>query len=73
MKRFSEEGKLTPEVIQSIVQEEKPNQVEQFKIPKAKISKYFPEGTSAKDMEAIVIKALEQYRRCEKRRKEPER
>ena len=73
MKQFSEEGKLTPEVIQSIMAEEKPNQVEQFKIPKAKVVQFFAPGTPAKDMEAIMIKALEQYRQREKRRKEPER
>jgi len=73
MKQFSQEGKLTPEVIQSIMAEEKPNQVEQFKISKAKIIQFFAPDTSAKDMEAIVIKALEQYRQREKRRKEAER
>ena len=73
MKRFSEEGKLTSEVIQSIIAEEKPNQVEQFKIPKAKIIQFFAPETSAKDMEAIVIKALEQYRQKEKRREGPGR
>jgi len=73
MKQFSDDGKLTPEVIQSIMAEEKPNQVEQFKIPKAKLSKYFPEGTSAQKMEDIIIKALEQYRQREKRREGPGR
>jgi ParB family chromosome partitioning protein len=73
MKQFSQEGKLTPVVIQSIMAKEKPNQVEQFKIPKAKIIPFFAPGTSAKDMEAIVIKALEQYRQREKRREGAER
>ena len=62
MKQFSEDSKLTPEVIQSIMQEEKPNQVEQFKMPMAKISKFFPPGTPAQKKEDTIIKALEQYR-----------
>jgi len=68
MKQFSDDGKLTLEVIHSIMLEEKPNQVVQFKIPKAKIIQFFAPETTAKDMEAIVIKALEQYRQREKRR-----
>ena len=37
MKEFSRDGKLTEEVILSIMQEEKPNQREQFKMPKERI------------------------------------
>lgn len=47
MKEFSRDGKLTVEVILSIMQEEKPNQREQFKMPKERISKYFAPGTPA--------------------------
>ena len=61
MRRFSEEGKLNPEVILSIMQEEKPNQVEQFKMPRARISKYFAPGTPAQKIEDTIIKALELY------------
>ncbi len=62
MKKFSQESKLTPEVIQSVMMEEKPNQVEQFKMPKAKISKFFAPGTPVQKMEDVIIKALELYR-----------
>jgi len=61
MKTFAKEGRLSEDVIFSILQEEKPNQIEQFKIPKKRLSKYFPEGTSAKKMEDTILKALEQY------------
>ena len=44
---FSEKGKLNPDVILSIMQEEKPNQVEQFKMPRNRIDKFFPAGMSA--------------------------
>jgi ParB family chromosome partitioning protein len=62
MKQFSQEGKLTPEVIESIMAEEKPNQVEQFKMPMAKIDRFFAPGTPAQKKEDIIVKALEQYR-----------
>ena len=68
MKEFSRDGKLTEEVILSIMQEEKPNQREQFKMSKERISKYFAPGTPAQKIEDIIIKALELYRRRERQR-----
>ena len=70
MRKFAEEGKLNADVILSIMQEEKPNQVEQFKIPKSRISKFFPAGTPAQKIEDTIVKALEMYRR---RQREMER
>lgn len=68
MKEFSKDGKLTDEVILSIMQEEKPNQREQLKIPKERISKYFAPGTPAQKIEDTIIKALELYRKRERQR-----
>ena len=68
MKEFSRDGKLTVEVILSIMQEEKPNQREQFKMPKERISKYFAPGTPAQKIEDTIIKALELYRKRERQR-----
>lgn len=68
MKEFGRDGKLTEEVILSIMQEEKPNQREQFKMPKERISKYFAPGTPAQKIEDTIIKALELYRRRERQR-----
>ncbi len=68
MRKFSEEGRLGEDVILSIMQEEKPNQVEQFKIPKERISKFFTPGTPAQKIEDTIIKALEQYRQRERNR-----
>lgn len=70
MKAFSRDGKLTDAVILSIMEEEKPNQKEQFRIPKERISKYFKPGTPARTMEDTIIKALDYYR---KRKREIER
>ena len=63
MRKFAEQDQLTAEVISSIMQEEKPNQKEQFRMPREKISKYFPAGTPAEKIEDTIIKALELYRR----------
>ena len=68
MRKFAEAGKLNEDVILSIMIEEKPNQVEQFKIPKKRIDKYFSPGTTPKQMEDTIIKALELYRRRERGR-----
>lgn len=68
MKEFSRDGKLTEEVILSIMQEEKPNQREQFKMSKERISKYFAPGTPAQKIEDTIIKALELYRKRQRDR-----
>ena len=70
MRRFAEEGKLSEEVILSIMQEEKPNQKEQFRMPRERISKYFPAGTPAQKIEDTIIKALELYQRQRSRDRE---
>ena len=70
MRSISEQGKLNPDVILSIMQEEKPNQVEQFKIPRERIDKFFKPGTPAQKIEDTIVKALELYR---KRQREMER
>lgn len=66
MRKFSEEKRLSEDVILSILSEEKPNQTEHFKIPKRRIDKYFPPGTPAKNIEETIIKALELYRKRER-------
>ena len=70
MRKFSEDGKLNSDVILSIMQEEKPNQVEQFKMPKDRISRFFAPGTPAQKIEDTIVKALEYYR---KRQRDMER
>ena len=68
MRKFSDAGKLTPEVILSILAEEKGIQKEQFRIPRERISKYFTPGTSPQKIEDTIIKALELYRKKERDR-----
>ena len=68
IRKFSAEGRLNEDVLLSIMSEEKPNQVEQWKIPKNRLEKYFPSGTTQQKMEETIIKALELYRKREKSR-----
>ncbi len=63
MRQMSALGKLNMDVIFSIMQEEKPNQVEQFRMPKNRISQFFSPGTPAKTMEDTIVKALDFYRK----------
>ena len=55
--------RLAKDALVSIMKEEKPNQVEQFKIPKNRIAKFFPAGTPAQKIEDTIVKALELYRK----------
>ena len=68
MRQFSEQGRLNEDVIFSILSEEKGNQKESFRMPKERISKFFPPGTSAKKVEDTIVKALELYRKRERSR-----
>ncbi len=63
MRKFSQEGRLNMDVIFSIMQEEKTNQVEQFHIPRNRISQFFSPGTPAKTIEDTIVKALDFYRK----------
>ena len=68
MKQFSQDGKLDGNVILSIMSEEKPNQVEQFKLPKDKISRFFAPNTPAKKIEDAIVQGLELWRKRERNR-----
>ncbi|WP_165047521.1 MULTISPECIES: ParB/RepB/Spo0J family partition protein [unclassified Adlercreutzia] len=68
MRRYSEEGTLTAALVSSIMEEEKPNQIEQFKIPKKNISRFFKAGMSNEEMSARIIKALELLEAAEAKR-----
>ena len=63
MRKFSQDGKLTPEVIESIMCEEKPNQKEKVSIRYEDARKYIPSSVPYKDTGAFILKALEYYYR----------
>ena len=63
MRQFFTDGKLTPEVIESIMCEEKPNQKEKVSIRYEDARKYIPSSVPYKDTGAFILKALEYYHR----------
>ena len=63
MRQFSKEGKLSEEVIESILSEEKPNQREKFSLPASRIRALIPEYYNRAQQEDYVVKALEYYQR----------
>lgn len=67
MKRFEEGGKLTSEVILSIMCEEKPNQAPQFKLPQERIAKFFPQSYTPKQMEETILHLLEGWQKQRER------
>lgn len=73
MKKFMQEGKLTDEVIQSIMQEEKPNQKEKSAFRDERITKLIPKSIPKGQESEFVVKALEFYTRHLQRNKDRER
>ena len=67
MRQMSEaktgDERLAKDALVAIMKEEKPNQKEQFKIPKEKISRFFAPGTPTQKIEDTIVKALELYRK----------
>ena len=61
MRKFSQEGRLTPEVIESIMTEEKPNQKEKLYVSMDRFRKLIPTHVPQKQAEDILFKALEFY------------
>jgi len=71
MKKLSQDVKLTPEVIFSIMTEEKANQKEKLKLPMDNLRKYFPKRYTPEEIEAEIMKMLEdRYRRRQNERDE---
>ena len=73
MKKFNQDGKLTDEVIQSIMEEEKPNQKEKPVFRDERITKLIPKTVPKGQETDFVVKALEFYNRHLQRNKAHER
>lgn len=61
MRKFFEEGKLTTEVIQVIMSEEKPNQKEKITLSMDRVEKFIPKNIKISQREDFICKALEHY------------
>ena len=63
MRKMSGEGKLTPEAIEAIMGEEKPNQREKISFRADRLRQYIPKNITPSQTEDYVMKALEHYSR----------
>lgn len=70
MRKFFEEGKLTTEVIQAIMGEEKPNQKEKIVLRGERVRQLIPKSVPLNQTEDYVCKALEHYASFLRRRAE---
>lgn len=70
LKKFSQQGKLSEDVMMAIMSEEK-KEVDRITLTTTTLSKYFPKSYTPKKMEETIIKLLEQWQR--KRQHEQER
>lgn len=73
MKKYNQDGKLTSEVIQFIMEEEKPNQKEKPAFRDERITKLIPKTVPKGQETDFVVKALEFYNRHLQRNKAHER
>ena len=69
LKRFSQDGKLNNEVIESIMSEEKPNQREKINIKYAEARRFIPASVPYEKTGEYIMKALEYYHRNQERQK----
>ena len=69
LKRFSQDGKLNNEVIESIMSEEKPNQREKINIKYAEARRFIPASVPYEKTGEYILKALEYYHRYQERQK----
>ena len=73
MRQFSKEGKLSEEVIESIMCEEKPNQREKISFRADRLRQFIPASVTPRETEDYVLKALEYYQRYRERQRQQER
>ncbi|MGN0483110.1 MAG: chromosome partitioning protein ParB, partial [Lachnospiraceae bacterium] len=63
MKKFSQDGKLSEDVILAIMSEEKKSSLDKVTFSSDTLRKYFPRSYTPKKMEETIIKLLEQWQR----------
>ena len=71
LKKFSQEGKLSVDVMRAIMSEEKKPEMDKVIFTNAKLRQYFPKSYTSQQMENTILRLLEQWQR--KRQHEAER
>ncbi|MGO5336673.1 ParB/RepB/Spo0J family partition protein [Bilifractor sp. LCP19S3_H10] len=63
LKKFSQEGKCSHDVIDAVLSEEKKKDVDRVVLKTTEISKYFPKSYTPKQMEDTILKLLQKWQR----------
>jgi ParB family chromosome partitioning protein len=71
LKKFSQDGKLSLDVMTAIMSEEKKGELDKVTLTGDKLKKYFPKSYTPQQMEQTILKLLEQWQK--KRQREQER
>ena len=71
LKKYSQEGKLSADVMDAIMSEEKKGELDKVTLSSEKLKKYFPKSYTPQQMEDVILKLLEQWQK--KRQHEQER
>ena len=71
LKRFSQEGKLSENVVQAILSEEKKSEWDKVTLDSGTLRKYFPKSYTPQRMQETIIKLLEAWQK--KRQQQQER
>ena len=64
LKKLSQEGKLDMDTIFGILSEQKGNQVDRLKLREDQLMQYFPPGTTPRQMEEVIFRLLDEWKRC---------
>ncbi len=70
LKKFSQEGTLSIDVMRAIMSEEKKSELDKVTLPSDKLRKYFPKSYTPQQMEATIFKLLEQWQKRRQREQE---
>lgn len=72
LRKFSEQGKYSTNVVFAVLCEEKPNQKEQVRFMEENIPKYFPNNYTKSDMQKTIISLLEKWQKQRERNRRDE-
>lgn len=70
LRKFSQEGKLTRDIVDLIMGEEKPNQKEKYTFQAERLRKFIPQSIPYEKTEDYILKALEYYQRYQQRQRD---
>ena len=70
LKKFSQEGNLSPAVMRAILSEEKKHDLDHVTLSTNTLHKYFPHSYTPQQMETTILRLLESWQRKRQRNQE---